>query len=107
MGWCMNPPWTVSRDLARMLIETRFPQFRPARVESLGPGWDNTAFCVNESWVFRFPRRQAAVPFMEAEMRLLPALAPRLALSIPSNDCVGRPTEGFPCPFAGYPLIPG
>ena len=40
----------------------------------LGAGWDNTVFLVNESFVFRFPRREIAVACMEAEIRVLPGL---------------------------------
>ncbi|HEX8916253.1 MAG TPA: phosphotransferase, partial [Humisphaera sp.] len=62
---------------------------------------------VNGQWVFRFPRRQFAVPFMEAESRLLPWLAGRLPVPIPAPPFVGRPTGAFPWPFAGYRLIAG
>ena len=41
-------------------------------------------------------RRQFAVPFLEAETRLLPALAPRLPLPVPVPTYVGRPTEAYP-----------
>ena len=55
-------PWTPEREvdagLARALVEEQFPQFKPARVEPLGEGWDNAVFKANDKWVFRFPRRQ-------------------------------------------------
>lgn len=107
----MTPAWTaevvVSEDLARSLIESQFPQLAPARVEPLGQGFDNTAFRVNGTHVFRFPRRQVAVPWLEAEVRLLPAITHRLPLPIPIPTLVGVPAEGYPWPFAGYPVIPG
>jgi aminoglycoside phosphotransferase (APT) family kinase protein len=99
--------WVVSRDLARSLIETQLPQFAPARVELVGAGWDNTAFRVNDGYIFRFPRRQIAVPLLDAETRLLPWMAPRLPLPIPVPTFTGCPTPEFPCPFAGYRLLPG
>ena len=96
----MTPAWTaecvVSADLARSLIEGQFPTLAPARVQLLGAGWDNTAFRVNEGYVFRFPRRAFAVQFLEAETHLLPALAPRLPLRIPTPTFVGRPTDTYP-----------
>ena len=59
-------PWTPEREvdagLARALVEEQFPQFKPARVEPLGEGWDNAVFKANDKWVFRFPRRQLAAP---------------------------------------------
>src|SRR4051812_35619656 len=107
----MTQPWSaehvVTDSLARSLIEAQFPELALARVELLGTGWDNTAFCVNGACVFRFPRRQFAVPFLENEMRLLPALALLVPLAIPNPRFVGRPTEAYPWPFAGYPLLPG
>jgi aminoglycoside phosphotransferase (APT) family kinase protein len=107
----MTPPWAaevvVSGDLARSLIEAQFPELAPARVEPLAAGWDNTAFRVNGRLVFRFPRRQVAVPLLEAEVRLLPVLAPRLPLPVPVPGFVGRPTAAYSWPFAGYPLLPG
>jgi aminoglycoside phosphotransferase (APT) family kinase protein len=107
----MTQPWSaevqVSGELARSLIEAQFPWLAPARVEPFGAGWDNTAFLVNEALVFRFPRRQAAVPLLEAEARLLPALAPRLPLAVPVPVFAGTPSEAYPWPFAGYSFLPG
>jgi aminoglycoside phosphotransferase (APT) family kinase protein len=107
----MAPAWTaevvVSESLARELIEGQFPQLAPTRVELLGMGWDNTAFTVNGEFVFRFPRRQFAVQFLEAETRLMPSIAPRLPLPVPAPNFVGHTTEKFPWLFAGYPMIPG
>jgi aminoglycoside phosphotransferase (APT) family kinase protein len=93
--------------LARSLIERQFPALAPADVELLGAGWDNSAFRVNHTYVFRFPRRRFAVPFLETETRCLPALAARLPLPVPAPTFLGQPSPDYPWPFAGYPLIPG
>jgi aminoglycoside phosphotransferase (APT) family kinase protein len=79
--WC--PEHVVDADLAREMVEARFPQLMPARVEPLGAGWDSTAYLVNEVWVFRFPRRSVAVSCLEQETRLLPSVAPRVPLPVP------------------------
>ena len=97
----------VSADLARSLIETQFPQLAPAQVELLGAGWDNMAFRVNDTYVFRFPRRQFAIPFLESETRVMPAIAGRLPLPVPDPLFVGHPIDTYPWPFAGYRMIPG
>lgn len=82
----MTRPWspkhTVPESLARALIEAQFDELAPIRIEPFGVGWDNTAFLVNETFVFRFPRRQIAVEFLEAEIRVLPHIAGRLPLPI-------------------------
>ena len=104
-------PWAaetvVSRALATELIEHQFPALTPAGVELFGKGWDNTAYLVNGSHVFRFPRRQVAVQLLQAEAELLPALAPRLPQSIPVPLLRGRPSSRYGWPFLGYALVPG
>jgi aminoglycoside phosphotransferase (APT) family kinase protein len=104
-------PWqsdiAVSTELARSLIESQFPSLAPADVKPFGAGWDNTAFLVNGANVFRFPRRQFAVQFMEAEIRVMPWLGSRLTVAVPVPRWIGRPTTEYPSPFAGYSLISG
>jgi aminoglycoside phosphotransferase (APT) family kinase protein len=97
----------LSLEAATHLIERQFPALAPARLELLGAGWDNTAFLVNEQFVFRFPRRQCVVGLLEREARVLPLLAPHLPLPVPVPTLLGAPADGYPYPFAGYLLIPG
>jgi aminoglycoside phosphotransferase (APT) family kinase protein len=103
-------PWTPEREvdaeLARALVEEQFPQFKPARIAHLGEGWDNAVFAANEKWVFRFPRRQMAVPLIEAELKVLPAL-PKLPMAVPRPELTGKPSERYPWPFVGYGFLPG
>jgi aminoglycoside phosphotransferase (APT) family kinase protein len=107
----MPPTWTpeveLGPDLARALIEEQFPSLAPACVEPLGVGWDNTAFRVNNGYVFRFPRRQVVVPLIEAETRVLPCIASRLPLPVPVVTFQGQPSEAFAWPFIGHCMIPG
>ena len=70
-------------------------------------GWDNTAFVVNDEWVFRFPRREIAVALIERESRLLPRIADELPLPVPRPDLVGAAEPRFPWPFSGYRALPG
>jgi aminoglycoside phosphotransferase (APT) family kinase protein len=103
-------PWSPERivdaRLARELVGERF--FTPRSVEPIGEGWDNTVFLVDGEWVFRFPRREIAVPLLENEARLLPKLAPRLPLPIPKIELFAESGgERFPWPFAGHRLIEG
>ncbi|MGZ6142255.1 MAG: phosphotransferase [Myxococcales bacterium] len=104
-------PWLPERAVdaaaAQALIEAQFPQLKPARVTPLGEGWDNTAFAVNDAWVFRFPRRQIAVPLIEREIVVLPQLSGRLPLPVPAPELIGAAVESFPWPFAGYRMLPG
>lgn len=107
----MANPWDperiVSAERAQSLIESQFPGLKPARIEPLGAGWDNTAFLVSRELVFRFPRRQIAVPLIDTEARLLPMLAPRLPLPIPVPNWIGHSEARYPWPFAGYRNLAG
>jgi aminoglycoside phosphotransferase (APT) family kinase protein len=107
----MKKPWLadipMSAELAYALIVHQFPEFKDAQIEQLSEGWDNTVFCVNHLFVFRFPRRKVAVSCMEAENRILPVLASRLSIPIPSPCYVGLPSEMYSYPFAGYRMLPG
>jgi aminoglycoside phosphotransferase (APT) family kinase protein len=105
------PVWTaeviVDEPLARRLIAGQFPQLEVASLTLLGEGWDNTVWRVDERWVFRFPRRELAIPGFERELAALPRLAPLLPLPIPHPVFAGRPTDEFQWPFFGAPYVHG
>jgi aminoglycoside phosphotransferase (APT) family kinase protein len=107
MSSCWSAELVVSPSLACELIESQFPQLAPVRVALLGEGWDNTAYLVNDRYVFRFPRRQLGADCLAAEVRALPALAGRLPLPVPNPVFIGRPPHNFPWLFAGYAHLPG
>lgn len=92
---------------AALVIEGQFADLRPARLRSLGVGWDNAAFLVNDRYVFRFPRRRLAIPLIETECRALPLLAPHLPAPVPVPCYHGHPNELFPHPFAGFHYLAG
>jgi aminoglycoside phosphotransferase (APT) family kinase protein len=104
-------PWeaehAVEAAQASALVADQFPALVPVDIRPLGKGWDNTAFLVNGTWVFRFPRRRVAVPLLEREVRLLPAVAPTVPLAIPVPELVGKPGGAYPWPFAGYRYLRG
>lgn len=104
-------PWQAEIDvdarIARAAIARQFPELRLQTIEPFGEGWDNAAFLVDGAYVFRFPRRRVAVELIRNELRLLPALAPRLPLPIPLPAFAGEPRDEFPWPFAGYARLPG
>jgi aminoglycoside phosphotransferase (APT) family kinase protein len=105
------PPWkpeeVVTPARAIELIESQFPALAPAALEPLGVGWDNTAFVVNGSHVFRFPRREVASPLLAAEASLLPVVARHLPLPIPVPTLRGQPSARYRWPFLGYAILPG
>lgn len=93
--------------LARKLIAETWPQLEPLELEMLDAGWDNTVYRVNKGLVFRFPRREVARSLLETELKVLPWLAPKLAVLIPVPRYRGEPSPTYPSVFAGYEFLPG
>src|SRR5712692_1026039 len=104
-------PWTaeveVTSQFAAELIREQFPDLGVQQVSVLATGWDNTVFAVDSQWLFRFPRREFAVPGVRREITVLPRLAGRLPLPIPDPQFVGHPSARYPWPFFGARLLPG
>lgn len=98
---------TIEPNAALQLIQEQFPDLAAEKIRLLGVGWDNSAFIVNEIYIFRFPRREIALPLLEAEWCALPKLAARLPVPIPFPEWKGVPSEKFPWPFTGYRMVPG
>lgn len=105
MAWA--PEIAVDRELARRLIGSQFAELDLRSLEQIGEGWDNTVWLVDERWVFRFPRREIAVPGFLRELEVLPRIARRLDIAIPTPVFRGRALDGYPWPFAGSELIAG
>lgn len=107
----MNTPWIAEIDLSvglvRETISDQFPQFVGQPIIELGAGWDMVAYRVGNEFIFRFPRRQMGADLVKIEMNVLPELAPLLLLPIPNPEFIGRPTDRYPWPFAGYKQIAG
>jgi aminoglycoside phosphotransferase (APT) family kinase protein len=105
------PEWTaevvVDEEGARSLIAAQFPPLPERSLRLLAVGWDNSVFVVDEAVVFRFPRRRIALPGIETETAVLPRIAPLVPVPIPVPTYLGRPTDAFPWPFYGAPLVPG
>jgi aminoglycoside phosphotransferase (APT) family kinase protein len=106
-----GPEWAperlVSAVEAARLVAAQFPELRSAAVRPLATGWDNTVYLVGEHWLFRFPRREIALPGVHQEIDVLPRIAPHVPLSIPVPRFVGAPTDSFPWPFWGARHLAG
>lgn len=99
--------WKIDEDFAKQLIGQAFPSLSPVSLRSFGEGWDNYAFLVNDTFIFRFPRRRIAAPIMETEIHLLPWLSSLLPVEIPNPRYVAGPSDQYPCSFAGYARVHG
>lgn len=96
----------VTPDMVQALLSSQF-NLKAATIELLGQGFDNTAFLVNQQFVFRFPHKAQALNFMENEIMLLPYLAGKLPFPVPSPQFIGKPNNLYPFVFLGYPVLSG
>ncbi|WP_433747148.1 phosphotransferase [Falsibacillus pallidus] len=107
----MANPWEaefiVDCELAVQLIESQFPEIDPVETKKIGEGFDNTIYRVNEEYLFRFPRREIAVPLIETEAAILPRLNSIAPLNIPAPLFYGKPGSHYPWPFLGYKYVKG
>ena len=105
------PEWdaevVIEEELVRAVLAEQFPELEATSPRLLAEGWDNSVWVVEDVWAFRFPRRQIAIPGVERELAVLPRLAPLLPAPIPVPQFVGVPSERFPWPFFGAPLLAG
>jgi aminoglycoside 2''-phosphotransferase len=69
----------------------------------LGTGDFCTAYLVNQAWVFRFAKHPEAAASLQREFQLLPRIADRFDLAIPSP----RVFSAGPPAFLGHPLLQG
>lgn len=100
----------VTPELAARLVDEQFPELRPAEAVLFASGFDNTAYLINDAYLFRFPRRAVAVPLLETEARVLPALreyAQYVDVGIPQPRWVAKPSSLYPWMFSGYPKLSG
>lgn len=105
-------PWqsefALDEPAVHGLLQDQFPVLNVEAVRYLHQGWDNFVFVINESWIFRFPKRAERGRWIESELAVLNLLhGTSREIAIPSPAFVGKPTPRFTCPFMGYRLLPG
>ncbi|WP_163103279.1 phosphotransferase [Peribacillus alkalitolerans] len=107
----MGNPWDAEHELnesgARRLIESQFQELVGCNLRLLGKGYDNTVFDVDDTYVFRFPRRDIAVKLLETEAKVLPKFRNSVLLPYPEPKFFGKPEGDFPYPFLGYKKVFG
>lgn len=86
-------------------VERAFPEFEVTSWGPLGEGWMSRALLLNDTWVARFAKSEAASSDLEKEAAVLPAVAARVSLAVPRFELVGQQRNGLS--FVVYRLLPG
>ncbi|MBA3535012.1 MAG: phosphotransferase [Tatlockia sp.] len=96
----------IDEKKAKQLIESQH-SIIVKTIHQMDEGWDNMVYLVNETLIFRFPRRELGLICMENEILLLPYVASQLSFPLSAPQWIGEPSDLYPYPFAGYAMIPG
>lgn len=96
----------INEAIAKRLIESQH-QIAITSIRLLDEGWDNVVYLINDNLIFRFPRREEGFVCMANEIALLPHIKTHLSFAITAPKWIGQPSDEFPCPYAGYEMIPG
>ncbi|MCS5709850.1 phosphotransferase [Candidatus Berkiella aquae] len=106
----MSNIWDKTIDIHEGLVRHLLKEQFALTVENfsiLGEGFDNSAFLINNEWVFRFPHRKEAYHPMLNEIMLLPYFKKHLSFALPDLTYIGQATSEYPYPFAGYRQLSG
>ncbi len=104
----MDAPWNCDVEYTPELVAailSREIDLEIDEVRFFNEGFDNSAFLVNNQFVFRFVRREEGRSFFEHELKALPLLAGKLPLQIPSFSYSGLHDGKWP--WAGYGFLEG
>ncbi len=101
-----NQTILIDENTIKNLIESQH-KISVESIKLLDQGWDNLAYLINDEFIFRFPRRDAALDCIENEIALLPLIAKQVTFPLTSPEFIGTPSDVFPFPYAGYRMIQG
>ena len=88
------------------LIARHLPDLAASQARILPAGQFNTVLCLDERWIFRFPKSPRAAADLAHELELLPRLQDVLPLPIPQPQFSARDDAGKVL-FMGYAMLPG
>lgn len=89
------------------LIASHLPDFARSQARVLpAAGQFNTVLCLDERWIFRFPKNPHVAPDLAHELELLPRLQGKLPLPIPQPQFSAVDEAGAVL-FMGYAMLPG
>lgn len=88
------------------LIARCLPDFSFSKARILPAGQFNTVLCLDERWIFRFPKSPQAAADLTHELDILPRLQDKLPLPIPQPQFCARDDAGHVL-FMGYVMLPG
>jgi len=84
------------------VIQKEFPDLEIHSISKIWEGEDSKAYLINETHIFRFPKREKIRLSLKTEIAVLPIIKTSVNLAIPDFGYVSRKTN-----FVGYKMIEG
>jgi len=78
----------MSAESYRTIIVACFPELPIASCVVHSQGWDSVAVLVDDTFIFRFPKRPDVESQYRTEARLLPQLAATLSVAVPRFEFI-------------------
>ncbi|WP_035277622.1 aminoglycoside phosphotransferase family protein [Actinokineospora spheciospongiae] len=98
----------ISADFVAALLRDQHPDLAGLPLAFGARGWDNQLWRLGDDLAVRLPWATTdADELLRKEHALLPALAPRLPLPIPTPLRLGEPSDRFPHPWLITTWVPG
>lgn len=98
----------ITINLARKLIAEQFSEFSDLPITEVEKqGHDNRTYRLGSDRLIRMPTSADYALKVPKEQKLLPQLAKRLNVSIPTPIKMGNPSSSYPYPFSIYEWLPG
>jgi len=95
---------------AQSLIVSKYPGFKDSFFKENTKGWANYVICVDDQYIFRFPRNLESFQSLETEkiaLAILKEMAETRALAIGFPDFKYQSDSGALHTFVGYQMIEG
>ena len=94
--------------IVREVIDKQFPHFSHLKITDVEvQGRDNRTYRLGDEMLVRMPSGPDYALQVEKEQGLLPQLAERLSIPIPTPIAIGHPSEIYPYHFSIYRWLPG
>jgi aminoglycoside phosphotransferase (APT) family kinase protein len=98
----------IDEPLVRRLLLDQAPHLADRPLSPFLNGWDNATWRLGDDLAVRVPRRLLGAPLVEHEQRLLPTIAPLLAIPVPTPVVSGRPvSDVYPWSWSVVPWFEG
>lgn len=98
----------IDIPLVKRLLAEQFPHLAERSITAVrSSGTVNAIYRLGDDLYARLPRMERWAESIEREWTWLPKLAPHISLSIPKPLALGKPANGYPCPWAIQHWIEG